>query len=132
MSSSMPAPSSGSSLSGPSPSASAFRGKGGKLGGKGGYGKAVRHNASGRTCHELASNGVLKRLARRGGCKRLAAKTLKDFRELIKMILSQIVLNAHVYCVHGRRKTITPMDIARGARRLGITLYGAAEPGWKK
>lgn len=128
----MSAPSSGSAVSGPSPSVPAFRGKGGKLGGKGGYGKALRHNASGRTCHDLASNGVCKRLARRGGVKRLSAAIVKDFRDLCKLTLAQLVTNAHVYCTHGRRKTITPMDIVRAGRRLGLTLYGAGEPGWTK
>ena len=68
--------------------------------------------------------GAIRRLARRGGVKRVSAGIYDETREFIDYFLNIIVKDCAVFCEHGKRKTITAMDVVYALKRSGRTLYG--------
>jgi histone H4 len=48
----------------------------------------------------------------------------EDQRERIKNLITMVMRTAIVYTQHARRKTVTPMDIVLGLKRVGTNLYG--------
>ena len=98
------------------------RGKGGKGLGKKGKGR----KRFGR--HKPTIFGITKpairRLARRGGVKRISGNIYEEARGTIKVFLEHVVHDAVAYCNHGKRKTITAMDVVYALKRQGNTLYG--------
>ena len=114
------------------------RGKGGKGLGKGGakrHRKVLRDNIQGIT------KPAIRRLARRGGVKRISGLIYEETRGVLKaslvvlvpcnliqtalqMFVKKVILDAMIYTVHAKRKTVTPMDVVLALKRQGRTLYG--------
>lgn len=67
---------------------------------------------------------AIRRMARRAGVKRISGTVYEDQRERIKNLVTMVLRSAIVYTQHARRKTVTPMDIVLGLRRVGTNLYG--------
>lgn len=100
------------------------RGKGGK-GGKGlGKGGAKRHKKSLRDNLQGITKPAIRRLARRGGVKRISGLIYEETRNVLKNFLEGVVRDAVTYTEHGRRKTVTAMDVVYALKRGGRTLYG--------
>ena len=97
------------------------RGKGGKGLGKGGakrHRKVLRDNIQGIT------KPAIRRLARRGGVKRISGPMYDDTRSVLKLFLHNVIRDALTLIEHGRRKTVTAMDVVYALKRQGRTLYG--------
>lgn len=99
------------------------RGKGGKLGGKGGKLSAMRHAGMNKQGIEGYSRPRHRRAASRGGCKMLSNDVyvpVDEFLEAIFMVLMKYALN---YLLHARRKTLVKMDSFAACNRMGYTIY---------
>jgi histone H4 len=110
------------------------RGKGGKGLGKGGakrHRKVLRDNIAGIT------KPAIRRLARRGGVKRISGLIYDETRGVLKVFLEvsgapcgsgshlqNVIRDAVTYTEHGKRKTVTALDIVYALKRQGRTLYG--------
>ena len=97
------------------------RGKGGKGLGKGG---AKRHRKFLRDNIQGITKPAIRRLARRGGVKRISGLIYEEARTHFKVILENIIRDAIVYMEHGKRKTVTAMDIVLALKRQDRTIYG--------
>ena len=101
----------------------AGRGKGGKGMGKG-LGSAVRHRKILRENILGVTKPAIRRLARRGGVKRISGLIYEEVRKVLRSFLTAVVRDAIAYCEHGKRKTITAMDVVYSLKRQGRTIYG--------
>ena len=75
---------------------------------------------------------AIRRLARRGGVKRISGLVYEEIRSSLKVFLENVVRDAVTYTEHGRRKTITAMDVVYALKRQGRTLYGFGGEGTKE
>merc|ERR1712000_133909 len=98
----------------------AFR-KGGKGLGKGG---AKRHRRILRDNIQGITKPCIRRLARRGGVKRLSGFIYEEVRGCLKMFLEAVLRDAITYTEHGRRKTVSTVDVFYALKRRGKHLYG--------
>ena len=98
----------------------ASRGKGGK-----GLGyNAKRHRKVLRDNIQGVTKPAIRRLARRGGVKRISGLMYEETRGVLKVFLENVIRDAVVYAEHGRRKTVTGLDVVYALKRQGRTLYG--------
>jgi histone H4 len=67
---------------------------------------------------------AIRRLARRGGVKRISGLIYEETRSVLKVFLENVIRDAVTYTEHGRRKTVTAMDVVYALKRQGRTLYG--------
>ncbi|XP_067883300.1 histone H4-like [Heterodontus francisci] len=96
------------------------RGKGGKELGKGGtrrHRKLLPDNLQGIT------KPAIRRLAHRGGVKRISGLIDEETRGVLKVFLENVIRDAVTYTEHGKRKTVTAMDVVYALKRQGRTLY---------
>ena len=99
----------------------AGKGKGTKGIGKAGakrFRKVLRDNIQGIT------KPAIRRLARRGGVKRISGVVYEETRDVLKRFLEKLITDAMTYMEHGRRKTVTSLDVVYALKRQGKTLYG--------
>ncbi|CAD6938763.1 hypothetical protein CF336_g8743 [Tilletia laevis] len=99
-------------------SSNAGRGKGIGMGGARRHVRILRDNIKGVT------RPSLRRLARRGGVKRISAAVYDEAREAFHAYLRKVIADSIVYSDHGKRKTVTSMDVIYALKRQGHTLYG--------
>ena len=95
--------------------------------GKGGvYGKATpkRHRKVLRHTIAGITKPAIRRLARRGGVKRISGLVYEETRSVLRDFLEKIIRDAVTYTEHGRRKTVSPMDIVCALKNNGRNLYG--------
>ena len=97
------------------------RGKGGKGLGKGG---AKRHRKVLRDQIQGITKPAIRRLARRGGVKRISGTIYEETRSVLKAFLENLIKDAVTYTEHGRRKTVTALDVVFSLKKAGRTLYG--------
>ena len=97
------------------------RGKGGKGLGKGG---AKRHKKVFRDSIQGITKPAIRRVARRGGVKRISGLIYEETRAAVKKMLEDVIRDAVTYTEHGRRKTVTAVDVVYSLKRQGRTLYG--------
>ena len=97
------------------------RGKGGKGLGKGG---AKRHKKVLRDQIQGITKPAIRRLARRGGVKRISGTIYEETRSVLKVFLENLIKDAVTYTEHGRRKTVTALDVVFALKKAGRTLYG--------
>ncbi len=86
--------------------------------------KGKRHRGKKKSTLEGISNGSIRRLARRGGVKRISHFIYGDTRKVIYTFLGNVVRDCVTYTEHGRRKTVTAMDVVFALKRQGRTIYG--------
>ena len=67
---------------------------------------------------------VIRRLARRGGVKRISGLVYEETRGVLKAFLEGAIRDSVTYAEHGRRKTVTALDVVYALKRRGETLYG--------
>ena len=99
------------------------RGKGGKGLGKGG---AKRHKKRSKDNILGITKPAIRRLARRGGVKRISGTIYDESRGVLRVFLENVVKDSVIYCEHGKRKTVTALDVVYALKRQGKTLYGFA------
>ena len=97
------------------------RGKGHKGLGAGG---ARRHRIMLRDNIQGVTKPVIRRLARRGGVKRISGLVYEETRGVLKVFLENVIRDSVTYAEHGRRKTVTALDVVYALKRQGKTLYG--------
>ena len=101
------------------------KGKGGigKIGG--GYGKSrtTLHKSVKETILGITKPAI-RRLARRGGVKRISSAIYDETRLILRSFLEHIIRDSVTYTEHGRRKTVTALDVVYALKRSGRTLYG--------
>lgn len=91
-----------------------------------GLGKVVakRHQKVIRDSIKGITKPAIRRLARRGGVKRISGLVYEETRGVLRLFLSRVIRDAVTYTEHGRRKTVTAMDIVYALKRQGHALYG--------
>ena len=97
------------------------------MSGKGkGLGKsgAKRHRKVMRDNIQGITKPAIRRLARRGGVKRISGMMYEETRTVLKEFLGKVIKDSVCYCEHGRRKTVTALDVVFALKRQGKTLYG--------
>ncbi|XP_044727529.1 histone H4-like [Chrysoperla carnea] len=67
---------------------------------------------------------AIRRLARRAGIKRISGLVYEETRGLMKVFLENVIGDAVKYTEHGKRKTVTDMDVVHALKRQGFILYG--------
>uniref|UniRef100_A0A914QGU7 Histone H4 n=1 Tax=Panagrolaimus davidi TaxID=227884 RepID=A0A914QGU7_9BILA len=97
------------------------RGKGGK-----GLGKAGEKRHMMRLVGNIQgiTKPDIRRLVRRGGVKRISGLIYEETRGCLKIFLEKVIRDSVTYCEHGKRKTVTAMDVIYALKRQGKTLYG--------
>lgn len=66
----------------------------------------------------------IRRISRRSGVKRISKKVDNDIRDIVHLILDDIVRDSVIYSCHAKRKTVTTKDVKRAFKRQGRTIYG--------
>ncbi|KAL4861382.1 histone H4 [Aspergillus spectabilis] len=98
------------------------------VGGKGGKGLgqqgAKRHRKVFLDNIQGITKPAIRRLARRGGVKRISANIYETTRAVLKTFLESVIRDAVIYSDHGRRKTVTSLDVIYALKRQGRSLYG--------
>jgi len=89
-----------------------------------GKGCKKRHRMVFRDNIKGITKPAIRRLARRGGVKRISGLIDHEIRNVLKEFLQNVIHNTVLYTEHGRRKTVTAMDVVYGLKRNGQTLYG--------
>lgn len=101
------------------------KGKGGK-GGKG-YGKVGCKRHDKKALRETImgiTKPAIRRLARRGGVKRISSQVYDEARAVLRIFLENVIKDSVTYTEHGKRKTVTALDVVFALKRQGNTLYG--------
>ncbi|XP_073480148.1 histone H4-like [Aquarana catesbeiana] len=96
------------------------RGKGEKGLGKGGakhHRKVLWENIQGITQKPHLTFGSQR------GVKRISRLVYEDTRGVLKVFLENIIRNAVTYAEHGKRKTVTAMNVIYALKCQGCTLY---------
>jgi histone H4 len=88
--------------------------------------KVLRDNIQGIT------KPAIRRLARRGGVKRISGLIYEETRGVLKLFLENVIRDAVTYTEHGRRKTVTAIDVVYALKRKGRNLYGFDNTGTKR
>jgi histone H4 len=70
------------------------------------------------------TNPAIRRLARRGGVKRISGVVYSETRDVLKVFLENLVRDSITYAEHGRRMTVTSVDVVHALKFQGRTLYG--------
>ena len=70
------------------------------------------------------SEGSIRRLARRGGVKRISSELYEEVRKTLKSFVEGVVRDATAYTEHGKRKTVTALDVVHALRKRCRILYG--------
>lgn len=116
------------------------RGKGGKglgIGGAKRHRKVIKENINGIT------KPAILRMARRGGVKRISAgkqihlihlltirtnqgrsNIYEETRSTLKTYVGKLIRDAITYMEHGKRKTVTSLDVVYALKRQGRPIYG--------
>jgi len=94
--------------------------------GKGGLGKggAKRHRKVLRDNLQGITKGSIRRIARRGGVKRMSGLIYEEVRGNLKNFLEMVLNDTVTYTLHGRRKTVSALDVVYALKRHAIQLYG--------
>jgi histone H4 len=100
---------------------------GGKSKGGKGLGKrgAKRHRKVLRDNIQGITKPAIRRIARRGGVKRLSGLIYEETRGVLRYFLEKVIRDAVTYTEHGRRKTVTTLDVVHALKRNNIDYYGA-------
>ena len=67
---------------------------------------------------------AIRRLARRGGVKRISQLIYEETRSILRSFLEKVLKDAIIYTEHGKRKTVTSLDVIYALKRQGRCLYG--------
>lgn len=67
---------------------------------------------------------AIRRLARKGGVKRINGLIYEEIRDVLRDFLTHTIQDAVIYTEHGRRKTVTAMDVVYALKRRGMPIYG--------
>jgi histone H4 len=104
-------------------------GKGGAKGGGKFASKGKRHRPSVNAVMGITKPAI-RRMCRRGGIKRIGGLVYEETRAVLNTWLENVIRDAQTYTEHGKRKTVTAMDVTYALKRQGQTLYGF-DPGGK-
>ncbi len=80
--------------------------------------KVLRENV------KSVSKGAIRRLARRGGVKRISSEVYEEVRKTLKAFVEGVVRDATAYTEHGKRKTVTALDVVNALKKRGKVIYG--------
>lgn len=69
---------------------------------------------------------AVRRLARRGGVKRISGIMYEEVRGILKNFVEGVVRDATAYTEHGKRRTVTSLDVVHALKKRGRMLYGYA------
>ncbi len=82
--------------------------------------KALKDNIRGIT------KPAVRRLARRGGVKRISGIMYEEVRGILKSFVEGVVRDAVTYTEHGKRTTVSAVDVVHALKKRGRMLYGYA------
>ena len=69
------------------------------------------------------SHGSIKRLARRAGVRRISGDMYCEAKIALQIFVKKVLRDAVIYTEHGKRRTVTELDIKYALKRQGITFY---------
>ncbi|KAE9415575.1 hypothetical protein Angca_005259 [Angiostrongylus cantonensis] len=95
------------------------RGKRGK--GQGEEGAKWHREVLKNSIQRMAKQAI-RRLARRAGVMPISGLTCEEIREVLKVLLNNVIRVAMIYCVQARRKTVLAVDVGCALKRRGLTL----------
>ena len=101
-----------------------FRGKGGKLSGKG---NALRHAGMGKPGIAGYSRPRQRRVASRAGVKMICKDVFEPNDEMLEEFTMEFMKNALCYAMHARRKTLVKIDCLAAFKRMGRTVYSTSD-----
>ena len=67
---------------------------------------------------------AVRRLARCGGVKRITGTMYEEIRGILKNFVEGLVRDSVTYSEHGKRTTVTALDVVYALRKRGRMLYG--------
>jgi histone H4 len=67
---------------------------------------------------------AIRRLARRGGVKRISGIMYEEVRGILKSFVEGVVRDSTTYTEHGKRTTVTALDVVYALKKRGRMLYG--------
>lgn len=70
------------------------------------------------------TNGAIRRLARRGGVKRISYNVHDNVRSYISDFLDKVVRDSLTFAEHGKRRTISALDVVYALKKNGRVIYG--------
>ena len=102
------------------------------MAGKGKAGKQASKSAAKKTAKSApekfrianVTNGAIRRLARRGGVKRISFHVHDSVRSYIGDFLEKVVRDSLTFAEHGRRRTISALDVVYALKKNGRVIYG--------
>jgi histone H4 len=56
--------------------------------------------------------------------KRISGTIYEETRSVLKLFLEGLIRDAITYTEHGKRKTVTALDVVFALKKAGRTLYG--------
>jgi histone H4 len=89
-----------------------------------GTGGAKRHRKIIRDNIQGITKSAIRRLARRAGVLRISGLVYHETRAVLRTFSAALVRDAVIYTEHGKRKTVTGMDVIYALKRQGRVLYG--------
>jgi histone H4 len=89
-----------------------------------GTGGAKRHRKIIRDNIQGITKSAIRRLARRAGVLRISGLVYHETRAVLRTFLAALVRDAVIYTEHGKRKTVTGMDVIYALKRQGRVLNG--------
>jgi len=72
---------------------------------------AKRHRKVLRDTIHGITKPAIRRLARRSGVKRISGLIYEETRGVLKLFFEYVIRDAVTYTEHGKRKTVTAMDV---------------------
>ncbi|KAJ6513638.1 histone-fold-containing protein, partial [Mycena vitilis] len=91
--------------------------------GLGQAGKKRHRKAAPDAIHHIGDASI-RRLARRGGVKRMREGVNEEARGALNIYINKLLADTTAYTEHGKRKTVTALDVVYAVKRGGKTVYG--------
>ena len=85
---------------------------------------AEKRNKTKNQIDKVAKKSAIRRLARRGGAKRISGTLYEEARGIMKDFVKGLKTDSVAYTEHGKRSTVTAMDVVYALRKRGRHLYG--------
>jgi histone H4 len=100
--------------------------KGKKSGDSKGARGTMRHKKTLKDNIRGITKPAIRRLARRGGVKRISGMMYDEVRGILKTFVDGVVRDSVTYTEHGKRQTVTALDVVYALKKRGRMLYGYA------
>ncbi|KAG5179163.1 hypothetical protein JKP88DRAFT_167855 [Tribonema minus] len=84
----------------------------------------VRHRKALRDSILGITKPAIRRLCRRGGVRRISGLIYEQMRGVLRVFMENVLRDAVTCTEHGRRKTVSALDVVYALKGQGRQLYG--------